>query len=108
MKILLIDPPRFDKKSKLNLKLQHNLPKVGLLSLASVLIKDGVKTSVLDLQQISVNSDLDDSKIRRLLTELSPDVIAVSYNVTEVVNTQRLSKIIKQSLPDVKLVLGGS
>ena len=108
MKVLLVDPPRFDKESKLDLKLQHNLPKIGILSLASVLIKDDVKTAFLDLQQMSVNSDLKEEDITAILRKLAPDIIAISYNVTEVINVQGLSKIIRETLPSVKIVMGGS
>lgn len=108
MKILLVDPPRFDKKSRLNLKLQHNLPKIGLLSLASVLIKNNIKTSFVDLQQISVNSGISEESIKQILLSSVPDIIAVSYNVTEVISVQKFSKIVKRVLPDVKLVFGGA
>lgn len=108
MKALLIDPPRFDKKSRLNLKLQHNLPKLGLLSLASVLMKEGVDVSFIDFQQISVNEGINEDRIKKALIQKSPDIIAISYNVTEVPNAQKFSKIVKQALPGTKLVLGGS
>ncbi len=99
MKVVLINP-----RSKHPEEIQQKcFAPVNLLYIASSLIENGCDAEIIDANAFGFT----DKEIVELITNKQPDLIGVSLLSELTVQTHHLSRRIKQTLPDAKIVLGG-
>jgi magnesium-protoporphyrin IX monomethyl ester (oxidative) cyclase len=103
LKVLLTLPPEIH-----NLEIYRvtgmRAPPLGILSIAAVLEKFGYKVEVIDSPtlQLDFNSWL--SKVK----SIKPDVIGISMQTPMAPKGYMAAKLIKQEMPDIPLIAGGS
>jgi|SRR3989344_59380 len=100
MKILLINPPiRLNEKPS-------NFP-FGLGYIAAVLLREGYKVDVLDINGCRYNDKEIEKILRRKLIEDKIDVVGIGCLITCYSYVKWLIKTIKQINPNVKIIVGG-
>lgn len=84
-------------------KLQRMLPPLGILSIASYLESNNFKVSILDLH----TEKLSPQEFRNYLKNLNPTFIGISVLSSHEKVVFHLLNIIKEILPETKIMLGG-
>lgn len=84
-------------------KLQRMLPPLGLLSIASYLESKNISVAVLDLHTDRLTPEETSDYIKKL----NPKFIGISVLSSHVKVVTHLLKIIRNQLPDCKIILGG-
>ncbi|MGB9600579.1 MAG: cobalamin-dependent protein, partial [Myxococcota bacterium] len=76
---------------------------IGLLYVGTFLKKYGHSVRILDahINKIKVK------KILSIIRELNPDIIGITNMTSETVFMRRMTEAIKNSFPDIKIILGG-
>lgn len=116
MKLLLINPAFFNKDE---FEKRYNSfndwikggnlyplafePPLGIASIVAYLKSKGFDASLLDMQALL----MDERELADKLLETRPDVVGITSMTTTFPAALRASKIAKNVLPDVKVVLGG-
>ncbi|MFH1201764.1 MAG: radical SAM protein [Candidatus Omnitrophota bacterium] len=101
MKILLVNPPEFNTSRYDKPSMPSYTPPLGIASLAAVLLREGFDIEVADLLFCQWN------KVRRIIEEKSPQVVGITCLTERRASVYRLSRIIKEINPAIKVVLGG-
>jgi len=100
MKILLISPPSETPFSK-----NDPFYPLGLLYLASVLEKEGHNVFVKDCYRNSWEEIK--QELVELIKDYSPDIFGLSCNTLNRTSCFKLSKIVKEINPKIKIIIGG-
>lgn len=85
-------------------KPKFTLPPLGIMYLAAMCKREGYSVKMIDAE--SEGLDLDKS-IEKIVLE-KPKVLGISVMTPQIIQALEISKKIKKSLPDVKIVLGGA
>ncbi|MBW3003479.1 B12-binding domain-containing radical SAM protein [Candidatus Woesearchaeota archaeon] len=101
MKVLLINAG--GKAFIENLDAREAAPPLGLLYVASSIIQAGHETRFID----QAGSKISDEKIVRFASAFNPDLIGFAVIAAQSINAGRLSRKLKQVLPNSKIVWGG-
>ena len=109
MKILLINPPRWNelvgKNPSIIEKHRGFNPPLGLLYLASSIKKfTPYEVEVLDTQSLKLTY----SQLETYLKEKSFDVVGISAMTFTLIDASKTAKLVKKILPDKKIILGGT
>ncbi len=92
--ILLIAPPR-------KIPQKMDFPPIGLAYLSSYLKKAGIRSSVIDACPMSWDD------LTRKIAEKSPPIVGITCWTQERGQAFRTASIVKEVLPDTKIILGG-
>lgn len=80
-------------------------PKLGLMYISSYMKKHGYKyIKIIDLDLVSWNFDTFCQKVK----EYSPDLVGIQCMTTHLESTYRISRFLRESLKNTRIVLGGS
>lgn len=99
--VLLISPPSIAFRGRGDEK--GMMPPLGLGYLAAVLELAGFKVGLIDMQPEGIRG----KDLARILEEQRPRVVGITTMVVSFKNALRVSEIVKQVLPDTKVVVGG-
>jgi len=100
-KVLLLQPPvSFEEKA---FALVPNCPHLGLLYLASSLIKEGFDPKYLDVSDNSLSL----SEIKRVIEDERIDIIGITAMTQNVKGAIQLAKFLKENNCYAKIILGG-
>lgn len=105
IKTLLINPPfsikeRFSKNVG---KIGNVLHPLGLCYIASVLEQNGKEVKILDAYALDMKID----DVMEYIRNDNPDIVGISVTTPTLHRSISISEKIKQTFPDLKLVLGG-
>jgi len=77
---------------------------MGLMYIAATLKRAGHESKIHDC-----GSDINDLHIlRKTITEWKPDYIGISIIITELENTEKIVKMVRETAPEVPVIFGGS
>jgi radical SAM superfamily enzyme YgiQ (UPF0313 family) len=82
----------------------NTLPSMGLLSLASVVRKNGYKTSVVEASSLNLSYD---ETVRQILS-FSPDYVGITATTVSIFHAAKLAGKIKERNKNIKVIIGGS
>lgn len=100
-KILLLQPPvSFKEKA---FALVPNCPHLGLLYLASSLIKEGFEVKYLDVSDNSLTLD----EINEVVTKENFNILGITSMTQNIKGAVQLAKFLKENNCPVKIILGG-
>jgi radical SAM superfamily enzyme YgiQ (UPF0313 family) len=99
MKILLIPNPILKKGRP-----EPYLP-LGILSLATVLHKDGFDVEILDINSLSSDPTFQD--VPKAILDRNPDVVGFSAWCNFYFDLTRFAEIVREQRPHVKIIFGG-
>ncbi len=101
MKILLVKPRYHEVHYK---KMwSSKMPPLGILYIASVLLKNDFKVKVLDMEALGYDTD----QLREYLLKEKPDVVGVSTTTPIIKNTIECIRTIRMVLTEAVIVVGG-
>lgn len=103
MKICLINPPWFLKKSNIWDQIRSTMPPLGLLYLAASLEREKIEVDILDFQ----TNFLSWGEIENTIKSKQYEFYGVTSTTPIVNNGYRVSKIIKKYYPNSKVIFGG-
>lgn len=102
VRVLLINPPL--KTQLQGIVFTGLCEPIGLLSIATVLEKNGIETDVID----GVASGLKHKDLGSRVEEFKPDIVGIGSMMTETCSdSMEAVKIAKQAAPEAKVVIGG-
>src|SRR3990172_12487158 len=103
-KVLLIAPPWWDVYGKVNIKkVPWGSPPTGLACIASYLEKHGKSVRLLDSTFCQGGWD----EVINIIKEENADFVGITSTTPEIINAQKVAKIVKENNPAAKVVLGG-
>lgn len=109
MKVCLIDPSYWiQEKTKIPGELNHILPKLGLLYVASILEKQSIDVKLISYYSNLMKNGFNEKSIAGTLKRQNPDFILLSANLIDFNSLRIIIKIAKQEVPNCKIILGGS
>jgi len=108
VKCILIDPPRLVNPSwsdgiKKILRFHDINPPMGLAYIAGVLREAGAKVKILDARSLSMPHN----EVLRIVEKNRPDYVGITAVTPQMKSALYLSKLIKESCLDTKIILGG-
>ena len=108
MKVLLINPPRFNELIGKNPAIVENHrgfnPPLGILSLAGYLeIHSEHQVEVLDTQPL----ELSYSSLAQVLRSKSPDIVGITAMTFTLIDVMKTVRLVNEFHPHAKVVLGG-
>lgn len=101
--VLLINPANITKKGSIWKEVSCAYPPLGLALAASLLEKNNIPVSILDLQVEPLDAEQLETKIK----EINPQIIGVSSSTPVIKEAFKIAEIAKKALPEAKIVLGG-
>ena len=101
--ILLINPAHLPKKGNIWKEISCAYPPLGLALAASLLEKNNIPVSILDLQV----EPLDAEQLEYKIKEINPQLIGLSASTPVIKEAFKIAEIAKKALPEAKIVLGG-
>lgn len=101
--VLLINPAHLPKKGNIWKEISCAYPPLGLALAASLLEKNNIPVSILDLQVEPLDAEQLETKIK----EINPQIIGLSSSTPVIKEAFKIAEIAKKALPEVKIVLGG-
>lgn len=102
--LLLIDPPLSMTKRYGSFALcGSKSPQYGLCFIAAVVRREGFKVKILDMGI----TEMDNNSFREYILTNRPRIIGFTAVTIAVSDAARLAKICKETLPDVRIVIGG-
>jgi len=101
-KVLLLQAPVPGAHNRLVAK-PSAIPPLGLGYLASVLIQNGFDVKIIDMDI----EDVGPTEIKQILFNYQPKIVGISSTSLTYKNSLRVSKIIKDVLPNCIVCLGG-
>ena len=110
MKVLLLLPP-YPKDKIFRKSMKHLgaiLPPLGLAYIASVLEQEGHEVKIIDGPALSSVEGYDLKNFEHDLKSFGPDVIGVSAATSQYQHAQNAISLIKETLPNARIILGGS
>ncbi|MBI5375544.1 MAG: cobalamin B12-binding domain-containing protein [Candidatus Schekmanbacteria bacterium] len=103
-KVLLISPPWWDVYGKVNIKnVPWGSPPTGLACIASYLEKHGISVRLVD----STFCPRGWEEVKDIIKKENPDFVGITSTTPEIINAQKVAKIVKENNPNAKVVLGG-
>ena len=103
-KVLLLNPPNnlMEVGGAMADFMSISAP-AGLCYIAALLRKEGYKVSILDAQA----EWLDVVTTAQKIIENNPDIIGISFMTSGVTSAHKVSKLLKNSMPNIPIVAGG-
>jgi radical SAM superfamily enzyme YgiQ (UPF0313 family) len=83
--------------------LQHNLPPLGLLSIAAYVEQHGYRVQIMDIHAERLN----DQDVAARVAQLKPRYAGISVLTNTAFTAQYIARICKKSAPDCKVIAGG-
>lgn len=78
-------------------------PPLGLAYLTAYLKKRGEEITLIDMQGLMMDSE----ELRRQLSELNPELVGITSMTTTFPSALRAAQLVKEVLPDAKVIFGG-
>lgn len=100
--ILLLQAPVPGSHNRITAKASA-IPPLGLGYLASVLLSDGFQVKIIDMDIEDINV----TELQTILTSFCPSVIGISTTTLTLKNGLRVAKVVKETLPQSTVCLGG-
>ncbi len=101
--VLLINPAHLPKKGNIWKEVSCAYPPLGLALAASVLEKNNIPVSILDLQV----EPLDEEQLGYKIKEINPQLIGLSASTPVIKEAFKIAEIAKKAIPEAKVILGG-
>lgn len=101
--VLLINPPWVSKDENIWHGIKSAMPPLGLLSIASYIEQEGIKTKVLDVHVEKLNA----KEVEDYIRQCSPKIVGLSVMTATANAANRIAQIVKKVDSSIQVVMGG-